>query len=242
MKDIKSYLIIENQTLSTNSNHKEIDIITAEKIMAKLLVGLTFELTFKVNKEDLGNTNLSSFEFHPMNKEINHVIAHMIESFLNPDAIVSYTNKKTDKLNMIIDYSEANPDSLVYVPEEPISFKPYKSADESNLDSPVFDEIENIDKSEEEESEDNGESLVLKSDGETKNVQNDIVDDVLFNKEVELYTCQRLCIKNVNLSVTPLILSPNFINCNFLTILSIFLSTFPVPSKYNLYRLLAFHP
>ena len=89
------------------------------------------------------------------------------------------------ELNKIIDYSEANPDSLVYVPEEPISFKPYKSADESNLDSPVFDEIENIDKSEEEESEDNGESLVLKSDGETKNVQNDIVDDVLFNKEVE---------------------------------------------------------
>ena len=103
MKDIKSYLIIENKTLSTNSNHKEIDIINAEKIMAKLLVGLTFELTFKVNKEDLGNTNLSSFEFNPMNKEINHVIAHMIESYLNPDAIVSYTNKKTDKLNMIID-------------------------------------------------------------------------------------------------------------------------------------------
>ena len=61
MKDIKSYLIIENKTLSTNSNHTEIDIINAEKIMAQLLVGLTFELTFKVNKEDLGNTNLSSF-------------------------------------------------------------------------------------------------------------------------------------------------------------------------------------
>lgn len=90
------------------------------------------------------------------------------------------------EINKIIDYSEANPDSLVYVSEEPISFKPYKSNDEGNLDSPVFDEIENIDKSEEEEeSEDNGESLVLKSDGETKNVQNDIVDDVLFNKEVE---------------------------------------------------------
>lgn len=90
------------------------------------------------------------------------------------------------EINKIIDYSEANPDSLVYVSEEPISFKPYKSNDESNLDSPVFDEIENIDKSEEEEeSEDNGESLALKSDGETKNVQNDIVDDVLFNKEVE---------------------------------------------------------
>lgn len=90
------------------------------------------------------------------------------------------------EINKIIDYSEANPDSLVYVSEEPISFKPYKSNDEGNLDSPVFDEIENIDKSEEEEeSEDNGESLVLKSDEETKNVQNDIVDDVLFNKEVE---------------------------------------------------------
>lgn len=90
------------------------------------------------------------------------------------------------EINKIIDYSEANPDSLVYVSEEPISFKPYKSNDEGNLDSPVFDEIENIDKSEEEEeTEDNGESLVLKSDGETKNVQNDIVDDVLFNKEVE---------------------------------------------------------
>lgn len=90
------------------------------------------------------------------------------------------------EINKIIDYSEANPDSLVYVSEEPISFKPYKSNDEGNLDSPVFDEIENIDKSEEEEeSEDNGESLVLNSDGETKNVQNDIVDDVLFNKEVE---------------------------------------------------------
>lgn len=90
------------------------------------------------------------------------------------------------EINKIIDYSEANPDSLVYVSEEPISFKPYKSNDEGNLDSPVFDEIENIDKSEEEEeSEDNGESLVLKSDGETKNVQNDIVDDILFNKEVE---------------------------------------------------------
>lgn len=99
MKSLRD-LIIENQVLNTASNHKEIDIIHAEKIMAKLLVGLTFELTFKTNNEDLGNTNLSSFEFNPMSKEINHVIAHMIESYLNPNAIVSYTNKKTDKLTL----------------------------------------------------------------------------------------------------------------------------------------------
>ena len=102
MKSIKD-LITENQLLSTTSNHKEIDIINAEKVMAKLLVGLTFELTFKTNNEDLGNTNLSSFEFNPMSKEINHVIAHMIESYLNPKTILSYTNKKTDKLDMTFD-------------------------------------------------------------------------------------------------------------------------------------------
>lgn len=99
MKSLRD-LITENQVLNTASNYKEIDIIHAEKIMAKLLVGLTFELTFKTNNEDLGNTNLSSFEFNPMSKEINHVIAHMIESYLNPNAIVSYTNKKTDKLTL----------------------------------------------------------------------------------------------------------------------------------------------
>lgn len=101
MKNIKDYLITENKLLRETSNHSENDIINAEKIMAKLLVGLTFELTYKVTKEkeDLGNTNLS-FEFNPMDKEIYHVIGHMIESYLNPGAILSYTNKKTGKLDM----------------------------------------------------------------------------------------------------------------------------------------------
>lgn len=89
------------------------------------------------------------------------------------------------ELNRIIDYSEANPDSLVYVPEEPISFNPYDNDEEISLDSPVFDEIENIDKTEEEASNDDEDDdvLVLKSDEETKKVQNDIVDDMLSNKE-----------------------------------------------------------
>ena len=89
------------------------------------------------------------------------------------------------ELNRIIDYSEANPDSLVYVPEEPISFNPYDNDEEISLDSPVFDEIENIDKTEEEASNDDedDDALVLKSDEETKKVQNDIVDDMLSNKE-----------------------------------------------------------
>lgn len=99
MKNIKDYLITENKLLSETSNHSEKDIIIAEKTMADLLVGLTFELTYKVNKKDLENTNLS-FEFNPMGKEINHVIGHMIESYLNPSAILSYTNKKTGELDI----------------------------------------------------------------------------------------------------------------------------------------------
>ena len=89
------------------------------------------------------------------------------------------------ELNKIIDYSESNPDSLVYVPEEPVNFKPYRSEDESSLDSPVFDEIENIDKSIDDEKQVDEEASEKETEEETSNVQNDIVDDVLFNKEVK---------------------------------------------------------
>ena len=100
MKDIKNYLIKENRVLNKKSIYDQQSIIDIEKLYANMLVGVTFSLTYKCSKPKLGNTDLNSYEFNPMSKELNHVIAHLIESYLNPEAILKYSSKVTDKLDI----------------------------------------------------------------------------------------------------------------------------------------------
>ena len=96
-----SFYINENKTLSDSSVFNDQDIIRMETLFAKLLVGNTFEVSYKCSATNFISND--TIEFNPMGKEVNHVIAHMIESMLNPDAILKYANEKSDKLDLTKD-------------------------------------------------------------------------------------------------------------------------------------------
>lgn len=91
--------IFENQTLMNYSNINANDIIKLEKLFSNFLVNTKFNVKYYCNNPELCFDN-NDIEFNPMGKEINHVIAHMIESYLNPKAILNYSNKISEELDI----------------------------------------------------------------------------------------------------------------------------------------------
>lgn len=94
--------IFENQTLMNYSNINVNDIIELEKLFSNFLVNTKFNVKYYCSKPELCLDN-NDIEFHPMGKEINHVIAHMIESYLNPKAILNYSKKYSNKTSEELD-------------------------------------------------------------------------------------------------------------------------------------------
>ncbi len=91
--------IFENQTLMNYSNINVNAIIQLEQVFSSFLVNTKFNVKYYCSKPELCLDN-NEIEFNPMGKEINHVIGHMIESYLNPKAILNYSNKKSEELDI----------------------------------------------------------------------------------------------------------------------------------------------